>query len=374
MKVEVLTLAFHEDGVKVFVCSAASIPLRRLFESPVSALESVRLDPACLGAPAAAPDALVRIELAPLRLKGMPAAFQGREGIVVAHSTAQAMAFLLDRWEPEGDGQPDATIREVRAMRASRHKKLWELEDLLLKQAEDDFDFGPRRRHRRRRFRRARFVWKLDDFESTFQPVKAGRATAYLPAQERHFPGDEPPRPYVVVERPLAVGRFQVPQWDVLSTRASEGEASARGCIGGCWFQGPLSRVDGRVLEAFEDHGRLVNLVDGDPLAGEALQARFLVRVPRGAGPSAGRVGPVPAVAASLPAAFLLDSRLPVPLSPDLPVIDAPAEAWAVLLRTSSGVFLPDAPPATAPRSFRALAGGFVVACVPAPLVRGVEA
>lgn len=374
MKVEVLTLAFHEDGVKVFVRGVVGIPLRRLFETPISALESVRLDPASLGAPSAAPDALERIELAPLRLKGMPAGYQGREGIVVAHSTAQAMAFLLDRWEPEGDGQPDATIREVRAMRASRHKKLWELEDLLLRQSEDDFAFGHHRRRRSRRFRRARFVWKLEDFESTFQPVKAGRATAYLPAQERHFPGDELPRPYVVVARPLTVGRFQVPQWDVLSTRVADGEASARGCIGGRWFQGPLARVDSRVLEAFEDDGRLLNLVDGDPLAGEALQARFLVRVPRGAGPSAGRVGPVPEIAAALPAAFLLDSRLPVRLSADLPVVEAPAEAWAVLLRTSSGVFLPDAPPATAPRSFRALAGGFVVACVPAPLARGGEA
>jgi hypothetical protein len=300
----------------------------------------------------------------------MPVAHRGREGIVVAHSTAQAMSFLLDRWEPEGEFQPDATIRDVRAMRASRHKKLWELEEMLLKQNDDEFDFVPRR-HRRRRQPRARFVWRREDFEANFQPVNAGRASAYLPAMERSFPGDEPPRPFVVVERPQPVGRFQVPQWDVLSPRVSDGEASVRGCVGGRWFQGPLSRLDARVLESFEDHGRLVNLVDGDPLAGEALAARFVVRVPRGAGPAADRVGPVPAVAAAQPAAFLLDSRSPVALPPDLPVIDVAAEAWAVLTRTASGVFLPDAPAATAPRAFRALAGGFVVGCVPAPLARG---
>ena len=93
----------------------------------------------------------------------------------------------------------------------------------------------------------------------------------------------------------------------------------------------------------------------GGPSLHADLEPRFLLRVPPHSGGSGTRErrpprGPLRA------AAVLIDSRCPVPLPPDghgLPFVEDPAVARFVLLRTTSqGVYVPDAPPLSAPARF----------------------
>jgi hypothetical protein len=365
MKIDGLRVGLKEGGVTAFVRARAEVPLRRLARMPVAALEAVRLDSAALGAPEDVSESSNHLDLTPLHLRGMPAIHQGRAGIVVAQTVAQGMEFLLERWEPCGEGEPDATIRELQTRRAARHVRVKELEELLLRREDDDDPFTGRRP--RRRHRRPQFVWAREAFEQFFEQVPARPHALYLPGRMRSFPNEDLARPAAVVERCRIVGTHRVPQWDVLIPRETDdGQIVARGFTDGRWFQEPFSRLDPRILEGFDEAGRLVAIADGDPLVGEALDACFVVRVPRRAAPRDARTsGGVQGIAAQFPGVFLVDSRSPVVLRPDLPVIDDAAEAWAVLLRTTSGVFMPDAAPTALPKAFRALAGQYVVACVP---------
>ncbi|MBM4396840.1 MAG: hypothetical protein FJ087_14265, partial [Deltaproteobacteria bacterium] len=188
MKVDCLRLSFKESGVAAYVRTRSDVPLRRLAAAAIAAIESVRLDAAALGAPEASMDAGGRLDLTRLHLRGMPAADLGREGILVAQTVAQGIAYIYDRWDPSGDGEPDETLRDVRARRVPRHARLKELEDLLLRRGDTDGDpFSSSRR--KRRYRRPRFVWPREAFESGFEAVRAaGGRSAFLPALERGFP------------------------------------------------------------------------------------------------------------------------------------------------------------------------------------------
>ena len=368
MRIEGLKVGMREGGVTVFVRARSEVPLRRLAQMPVAALETVRLDSAALGAPEDVSESSNPMEMTALHLRGLPAADQGRQGIVVAQTVAQGIEFLLERWEPRGDGEPDATIQELQTRRAARHIRVRELEELLLQRTDEEYPFTGRKR--RRRFHRPRFVWTRESFDSLFERVPANAFSLYLPGRERSFPGEDQARPAAVVDRVRLVGGHRVPQWDVLIPRETDdGQIVARGFVEGRWFHAPFSRLDPRILEGFDDAGRLVAIADGDPLVGEALEACFLVRVPRRAAPRNVRESSrVQGRAAEFPGLFLVDSRSPIALRPDLPVIEDAAEAWAVLLRTTSGVFMPDAAPTALPKAFRALAGQYVVACVPPTL------
>jgi hypothetical protein len=369
MNADGLRISMVEQGVRVLVRCRDEIPLRRVATLPVEALESVRLDPAALGAPGESWKPRVHLELCPIRVRGMPAADRGRDGLIVARTRAQAVEFLLAAWEPQGDGEPDTSIREVRASRAARHARLRELEERLERHPDDDD--APRILHHARRRSRPRFLWCQDQFDEAFLGVATRNHRLYLPGNQRSYPGEDTAKPAAVVERFRQVGRHRIPQWDVIVPREVDDQILCHGFLDGRWFQGPLQRVDPRILEVFDASGRLVSITEGDPLLGQTLTACFAVRVPRGGVARTSRPAPVPQVAAAIPGAFLVDSRSPVALKPDLPVIDDAAGAWAVLQRTMSGIFLPDAAPATLPRCFRDLAGRYAVACVPAPLTSG---
>jgi len=308
----------------------------------------------------------LRLDLVPLHLKGLARGLHGRPGIVVAATVAQAMEFLLDNWVPSGRSEPDLTLRACRASRRPRHARIRELEAALLRKqdepADDLFETLP---HRRRARLRPRFVWSQEDFEESFDAVSVGRRTAYLPSANGE---PERFRFAAVVARFQDVGGHRVPRWDVLTFGVRErGEPMASGFHEGRWFHCPLARLDARVIEAFDERGRLVSVAEGDLTASESQEARFLLRVPRGAPPAdPQRVGPVPEALRGLPGALLSDSRNPVRIPEGLPLITSPAEVWAVLLRTTSGIFLPDAAPCAPPRSFRRLAGAWVVGGVPA--------
>jgi hypothetical protein len=367
MKTTMLNVAAREAGVTVLALAAVEVTLARLAGRSLGALECVRLDPAALGAPLPTRD--LRLDLVPLHLKGLARGTAGRRGIVVGASVAQALEFILANWVPSGKVEPDVTLRAAQAGRGPRHARIQALEAALLRKQESE-DYGPfERPGRRRRARlRPRFVWTQDEFESSFDAVSAGGRTAYLPSAGTFGGDSEPPRHAAVVERTQVVRGHRVPRWDVLTVGSADNvEAVAWGCRDGRWFRCPFSRLDGRLLEVFEDQGRLVSVVEGDLLASETLEARFLLRVPDSPAPEdPERVGQVPVPLSGLPGALLSDSRCPVHIAGDVQVITDPREAWSVLLRTTSGIFLPDTSPCAPPRSFRQLAGAWIVGSVPA--------
>jgi hypothetical protein len=289
---------------------------------------------------------------------------------VVGASVAQALEYVLTHWVPSGQAEPDLTIGAAQAGRRPRHARILDLETALLrKQDQEDSEIFERSRRGRRRARlRPKFVWTQDEFEAAFDAVPVGGRSAYLPSVGSFGGDDEVPRHAVVVEQHLSVGGHRIPRWDVLTLGGTDDvQPVAWGFQGGRWFRSPFARVDARVLEAFEDHGRLVSVVEGDLLASEALEGRFLLRVPEGEGPAdPDRPVPLPSALRSLPGALLSDSRSPVRIPDDVPLITDPGEAWSVLLRTTSGIFLPDASPCAPPRSFRQLAGAWVVGSLPA--------
>lgn len=366
MKTTVLNVVAREAGVTVLAQARVEVPLARLAGRPLGALECVRLDPTALGVPLPSRDP--RIDLVPLHLKGLSRRTFGRRGIVVGTSVAQALEFLLANWNPTGKHEPDVTLRAVQAERVPRHMRIRELEVTLIgSQDEDDEPFGARIRSRKARLK-PKFVWTQSEFESTFEAVTANGRTAFLPSAGTFIGESKPPRHAAVVERCQIVGGHRVPRWDVLMVSSAEDvEAVAWGFQGGRWFRCPFSRLDARVLEIFEEYGRLVSVVEGDLLASETLEARFLLRVPEGHAPAdPERVGDVPPPLRRLAGALLWDSRNPVRIPDDVQVITDPREAWSVLLRTTSGIFLPDASPCTPPRSFAKLAGAWIVVGIPA--------
>lgn len=367
MKTTMLNVVAREAGVTVLALATVDVPLARLAGRSLGALECVRLDASALGAPLPSRD--TRLDLVPLHLKGLARGTDGRRGIVVGASVAQALEFILANWVPSGKAEPDVTLRAAQAGRGPRHARILDLEAALLRKQdeEDDEPFGRRGRRRRARLR-PKFVWTQDEFETSFDAVSAGGRTAYLPSAGTFGSDSEPPRHAAVVERAQVVRGHRVPRWDVLTVGSPDSvEAIAWGFHDGRWFRCPFSRLDSRLLEVFEDQGRLLSIVEGDLLAFETLEARFLLRVPEGAGPEhPEQVGEVPPALKTLPGALLADSRSPVRIPADVQVITDPRETWSVLLRTTSGIFLPDTLPCAPPRSFRQLAGAWIVGGLPA--------
>lgn len=130
-------------------------------------------------------------------------------------------------------------------------------------------------------------------------------------------------------QQKLIQGGHRVPRWDVMTVgNRDDVEPVAWGFQGGRWFRCPFGRLDARVLETFDEEGPLVAVVEGDLMASESMEARFLLQVLQGAMPGdPDRVGPVPTALRDLPGALLSDSRNRVPVPEGEPVITDPAEA-----------------------------------------------
>lgn len=367
MTIRGLVLALQEKGVRVFTCREARAPLHRILSEPVTAIEEVRLG--ILGRPEAGEGGESFLEMAPMRIRGLPPGARDRPGLLVAHHENEAAAFLLDRFEPSGSGEMDTLIREARARKGSKYSRIEWLLDRLVRTDSDDEDDAPffvRQRRRRRRGRSIRTIWMFDDFKRHFRGLSAATPRVFLPVAERDFRHQRPDW-CVVVERTRFIGRHRVPQWDwMVADCSDESSPILRGWFEGHPFEFRARQADLRMAEAFDKDGRLVQVVDGDFFYGEVLTPRFLVRVPARLSRRASRgEGALPSVARGLSAAYLLDSRCPQGLADDLPVVDRADEAWAILMRTTGGVFLPDADPVAPPDTIRRMSGAFFVASVP---------
>lgn len=369
MKTEVLRVAMRQHGVTVLALDRREIPLKGLLAHGLAAFRKVRLDPALLGTPLDEADAMNG--LFPLHLDQGPAWARGRRGLVVADNVARGLEFLLEHWVPRGRQDPDEAIREVRTLRRSRAARVEALLDRLspgeeVEVDEDAWFHAPRRRRDRDASRSCRFVLTQAAFGSRYTTVSTPQGPCFLPkAADDDVFASEGSDMAVILERTEEVRGHPIPRWDVMRYVARSRPAPiVQGCWRGHRFHGPLARQDARMLDQFEAHGRVVSVTEGDLLAAETLRARFLVKVPP---MSQGRAfDRVPDLIGDLPGALMSDSRNPVPVPEDIPVIDDPAEAKEVVARINGGVFLPDASPEPIPSSFAGLEGAWLVGSLPA--------
>lgn len=365
MTVTGLALAYEYRGVEVHVLRRAEVPLRHLLKKPLLPLEEVHLG--FLGAPDEDEAGDPPLDTAPMRIQGLAPSDYGRPGVVVASESLEAGAFLLDRYEPRSGHELDALVREARARKGSKYARIeWLLTRLRHDDDEDDDWFIPHPVRRRRGRGRTRCLWSARDFRQSFKKAACSSPPILLAAEGGRF-RRESSTVYVVSERVLSLRGHRVPQWDVLVVQAAtERHPVVCGWSEGRWLDQPLAQLDARVQEAFDRNGRFVRVRGMDLLMGEVLSPRFVVKVPgRGPTRASREEGAVPEAARGLPAAFLKDSRCPMDLPPDLPVVDDPVGAWAILLRTTSGIFQPDASPSDPPEACRALTGAYLVGSVP---------
>lgn len=365
MIIQGLALAHQERGVQVHVLREARVPLRTALRDIGQPIEEVHLG--SFGRPDPENDECPSVATFPMRIQGLRPQDWGRPGLIAARGEYDAAAFLLDRFEPRGAGDVDSLIREARARKGSKPARIeWLLARMVEYDHDDDDPFFVARRRRSRRVR-ARYLWRIEDFARAFRRVQRSAPAIVLPDEPHPFREPETPTAWIVVEQSRTLGRHRVPRWEVLLRyQTSDQEPMVQGHWNEQWFEASLGHLDARVEEVFDRGGRMVRVSGGDLLFGDLLEPRFVVRVPgRAARRAATAAQVLPEPARGLPAAFLRDSRCPQNLRDDLPVVDDADAAWAVLMRTTSGVFLPDATPRDPPDALRRIAGSYLVASVP---------
>jgi len=370
----------RDADVTVLVACERDVPLDGLLMMSRVAGTPVRLDPALCGAPVDAGPDDEGPGGVPLHLKDLPEDAFGQPGIVVAHSRRDALTWMAVHWSPRGAGPVDRTVRSLRRRHAQASEIVAALERLLTsRDGSDDDDERPTRSRAYPMPSVLRgSVLGRREFDRDHDEVPGTRGRFHVRMLERTpFGPSGQGAAVVVLDRVDRVSGRDVPRWDLMWLPVG-GHDHLGGIVrtfrDGRWTAVPRSRLDPRDRERFEADGRLVRFVAGDLTQGAVLQPRFLLRVPDAL--ADGDVGkaddgrddtgdlPCP-VAASLPGAFLVDSRFPLDLPPDLPLVEDPPAAWAVLRRTTGGVFLPDAAPRALPDAFRALAGAWLVGCTP---------
>ena len=367
MTVSGFQVVVQDGDVSVMVEAEREVPLDALLSMQLAAGPLVRLDPALCGSPIEHPVADEIVHGVPLHLRGIDDAASGRNGFVVAQSVRRGLAWLADHWQPAGTGAVDVAVRSLRRRRAPEDEQVTRLGLLLVPTEDDDEDPCRRRCDPSPGELPRRAVIGRRDFERVCHEVPGTRGRFHVRVQQNRMMDPEGGnRIAVVIERASRVLDRSVPRWDLLTVagHASYGRVNTRCCRDGQWTATPLARLDPRDREEFEREGRLVRFRNTDLTQGAVLRPQFLLLVPDAleGTPDACML---PAAASDLPGAFLLDSRFPLDLPVDLPLVEDPSEAWAVLLRTTAGVFLPDAGPRAVPKAFHSLAGSWLVGCTP---------
>ncbi len=369
-----LSLAYEDKGIRVYVERRAQVALRHVVRQSLLPLEEVFLG--SLGAPEPDASSESLVETVPMRLRGLAPGDDGQPGVIVAPEEHSAALFLLDRYEPRGEDDIEAVIREARSRKGSKWARAEWLVNQLARDDDEDDDWAPPFRMRRRRGRsRSRCIWVWREFSTFFRKLAHSSPPIFLPVVEC-WPRFAEYSAYLVRERMEDLRGHRVPQWDILAVKPHRDRTpTVRGWCAGRWIDQPLWSLDPRLQEVFDREGRFVRVRGMDLWMGEVLSPRFVVRVPNRR-PSKASRDPysVPEPLRALPAAYLRDSRCPMPSLGDLPVVDEPVAAWAVLLRTVCGVFQPDASPMDPPESFYSLGGAYLVGSVPDLDLRGKPA
>lgn len=356
-------------GVTVLERAEAELPLARVCAERVGSLDL--LEPPGLARLYAEPSswegagvwnayAPLRYRAARGRVRSLPA------GLLRYASLSELIEFLLERLLPL-DGEPLA--QAVRNARETPSSARAVLEEFVL--CGGDPDPRPWRRRRRHAARgapdRPLPLASCGELTEALHPhLTSGRRKLLFPASYGYRRG-----PVVVRDHLQRVSGAQVPRSSYL-VWAQEGDAwSDAPCpLLACdgqqvrWLRGP-GDLPPAARQGFDGDGRMYRSADFDVLPLVHLRARCLVPVPPRAALSAAlgqaeRLGS-PHRLLERPA-YVLDSREPLLLRGDEPIVDAPEAAAFVLARTTRAIFVPDDRPQTAlPLERLPARGGFLV-------------
>lgn len=248
------------------------------------------------------------------------------DGLIVYSSRAALIEFMLQRWEPIGDSGVDNLIRRMRQdRRMSVAARRVELEKIIEQLEESRFDSGPPLLAADEIDLMDSCWCRLDRLEGLFYAHVDNEALVVTCDWDRTIGGQ-------------AVRCYE---WLVVSGGIHESVLHLRG---GLMRRDTVGNVPGPVLRRFDARGTAQVGLLADLLPLHELWPRFLIRVPADT-PGADSVGDVDP---ALPACMVVEPwRFPDlrRLQEDLPVIEDPAAATAVLGRTLEGLFLPGSPP-----------------------------
>lgn len=269
-------------------------------------------------------------------------------GLVVASRATALLDFLVNRYEPLGDGEIECMIRRVRAERRSKAKLRARLEDML-----------PANDHPRRHLvRDANKRWGLSP--ACFVPesvLSDGVLRLELSTGAYVFPRSEACA--IACEHELRIGNVAVPRRSFVVRPEDRGEPVLYWDGARMQALRDVNDVPAEFLDAAEARGSSPADLSRFTVAMPELCTRFVVAVPpREALECVAERRPDLDVL--LRPALLFDSRDPVPLPADaaerLPVVDDPAGVRWMLARTSRDrVYVPstararDSLPATLP-------------------------
>ncbi len=266
-------------------------------------------------------------------------------GLVVYRSRAALIDYLLNRWDPCGAGELDDRIRALRRSRRTVAERRIALESLLARLDERCGPDGPPLVE----------ADTLDVRQHGWEPVQRDGLTCWFRGRGEAL--------VLTIDREVTVAGVPVVGHEWLVIASGPERAALHIDRGVTRRHERYDLVPLAVRHRFDGHGRAwpPSLRGQVPLA--ELWPRFLVRVPD----DLDATDPVGPADPDLPPCFLVEPwRVgdPARLARDLPVIDDPAAARAVLARTLDEVYLPGNPPVVdAPRA----AGPLLVGALPLP-------
>jgi hypothetical protein len=349
-----MKIVWSDGDVMCLVQADVHLPLKTFLEDDILSMESCRLDSAAFGAPGGLP--FTGLDVQPLFVADLPPEHFGRPGLIVASNPVQACQFMAAHWVPQGFGALDVAVRATQVAGDNGHHRFDAMVPFIERES-DDWLMDPREGEPQA------MVILRSKFEKAFRRFGKGVEQVYLPARSRRHRRKACGFVAVIREHGRRIRGRSVPGWDMLLSAGAAESGRVSSCFDGRWREGLLRQLEPSIREPFEREGRMVEFIEGDVSHFGAWAAQVLVKVPRRWPRQA---GDVPVEAGRLPAAWLVDSRCPLQIPADVPLVERPADAAAILSRVTRSVFLPDGVPGPVPPAIRAMGGSWLALCTPA--------
>jgi hypothetical protein len=266
-------------------------------------------------------------------------------GLVVHRSRSALIDYLLLRWDPCGDDEIDDRIRVLRRSRRPLTERRIAMEGFLTELEERCGPASPPLVE----------ADTLDVRQHGWEPVQRDGRTIYFRSRSEAL--------VLTIDREVSVAGVPVLDHEWLVVASGPDRAVLHLDRGVTRRYERFDQVPRAVRHRFDGHGRAWPAATRGQVPLAELWPRFLVRVPQELDTARGATPPDPA----LPPCYLVEPwRVgdPARLTADLPLIDDPAAARAVLARTVEGVYLPGNPPVL---DLSLPAGPLLVGALPLP-------
>lgn len=303
---------------------------------------------------------LHKYELVPLELKGLRLGPGAKMGLIVGSDFSNVASFLLENYKAKGESVVANLVREVWRLVGPKYIRVdrlaYNLRQLQGEEQKDSFLIDETESE-------SGYVWTEKCFSRKFKFFPWTVPPVYLPSYSRSVW-------CAVIHRKRLISGHQIPMLDCLAALTADDKNDEEiprflvGWVRDKFVRVPVDKLDEHIWHEFDEHGELVCGAEDITTVSEGTVPKFLVRIPKRR-PKTYSSAELPDVARNIPGAFLVDSRIPQDLSKDLPVIEEPSLAWAILQRTSSGIFMSDHPCVEPPKSLSCRAGQYLVARVP---------